>query len=140
MYPPSLPLLPQGLSLSLFASNRNQDVTIAAVDAAYMIRAIDRSREVYNPLESETQSSPWCKAKDILWLLKIPQLSAEKRLFDGDGMKRQHQHPESCARVFTYASLSTYPRTYRFDMAGFDGFCLQCRSAAFAGTRNRHPR
>lgn len=48
-------------------------------------------------------------------------------------------HPESYACVFTYASLSTYFRAYRFYMAGFDGFGLQCRSAAFAGTGNRHP-
>jgi hypothetical protein len=40
-------LLPlQYLSLSLFASNRDQDVVLAAVNAAYKARAISRNCEV----------------------------------------------------------------------------------------------
>jgi hypothetical protein len=31
-----------------------------------------------------------------------------------------------------YASSITHPRTYRFDMAVFDEFDLQCSSAALA--------
>ena len=53
-------------------------------------------------------------------------------------MKRRLPRPELCARMFMYASLITHPRTYRFDMAVFDELDLQCRSAAFACTGNRH--
>jgi len=44
-------LLPlQHLSVSLFASNRDQDVSLAAVDAAYKTRAIDCSRKISSSL------------------------------------------------------------------------------------------
>jgi hypothetical protein len=46
--PPGVLLLPlQHPPLSPFASNRDQDVTLAAVDVAYQTRAIDRSCEVF---------------------------------------------------------------------------------------------
>jgi hypothetical protein len=52
LFPPRLLLL-QHFSLSLFASDRDQDVTLAAVDAAYRTpwtRAIARNLEISNLL------------------------------------------------------------------------------------------
>ncbi len=45
-----LPLPLQTRPLSLFASNRDKDVALAAVDAAYKMRAIACSREVSGSL------------------------------------------------------------------------------------------
>jgi hypothetical protein len=127
---PAGPLVLATSLASLFASNRDQDVTLAAVDAAYKMQAIQLQGPQFPRFERAIL--PLGVGLGTLcgyWKPATTHAQEERQC--------QDPRPELFACSSMYASWITHPRTYRFVMAVFDEFELQCSGAAFACAGNR---